>query len=349
MNTAEIGRTARKRFKGACRVCRVCDGRACAGEMPGMGGVGTGSSFIANVEALAAIRLTMRVIHEVSEPDISFQLFGHRLSMPILAAPVAGVSPNMRDAVTEQGLAQAMVGGSAAVGTVGLTGDGPHPIHFSAGLEAVNAHGGRGIPIAKPRPAQEILKRVRQAEQAGAWAVGVDVDAAGILNMVRAGQPVGPKSTQEWAEIIAATDLPFILKGIMTVEDAEACVEAGAAAIVVSNHGGRVLDHTPGTAEVLPDIAKAVRGDVTVLVDGGVRSGVDVLKMLALGADAVLVGRPLAIAAVGGGAEGVSMVLEQYADQLRSAMILTGCASLDRIHKSILSPSYDTRPSHSDH
>ncbi len=301
-----------------------------------MGGVGTGSSFIANVEALAAIRLNMRVIHDASEPDISVELFGHQLSMPILAAPVAGASPNMRGAITEQELALTMVGGSAAAGTIGLTGDGPDPVHFSAGLEAVRAHGGRGIPIVKPRPAEQILHRVRQAEEAGAWAVGVDVDAAGIINMVRAGQPVGPKPAREWAEIIAATDLPFILKGIMTVEDAEASVKAGAVAIVVSNHGGRVLDYTPGTAEVLPEIAKAVGGDVFILVDGGVRSGVDVLKMLALGADAVLVGRPLAIAAVGGGAEGVATVLNQYADQLRSAMILTGCTSLDEIDESIL-------------
>jgi len=168
--------------------------------------------------------------------------------------------------------------------------------------------------------------------------VGVDVDAAGIIGMVRAGEPVGPKTGKAWREIIASTGLPFILKGIMTVEDAQAAVEAGAAAIVVSNHGGRVLDHTPGTAEVLPKIAEAVRGDVFILADGGVRSGVDVLKMLALGAHAVLVGRPLAIAAVGGGAEGVVMVLNQYADQLRSAMILTGCASLDEIDESILFP-----------
>ena len=338
MDIAEIRQRAKERFNGACRVCRVCDGRACAGEMPGMGGVGTGASFIANVEALAAIHLNMRVIHNVSEPDISVELFGHRLSMPILAAPVAGALPNMRDAISEEDLALAMVGGSAAAGTVGLTGDGPHPIHFQAGLEAVIAHRGRGIPIVKPRPAEEILHRVRQAEEAGAWAVGVDVDAAGILNMVRAGQPVGPKPVKEWADIIAATDLPFILKGIMTVEDAKASVEAGAAAIVVSNHGGRVLDHTPGTAEVLPEIAESVRGDVLVMVDGGVRSGVDVLKMLALGADAVLVGRPLAIAAVGGGAEGVATILNQYADQLRSAMILTGCASLGEIDESILFP-----------
>jgi len=336
MDITEMNRLARERFKGTCRVCRVCDGRACAGEMPGMGGTGTGSSFIANVEALAAIKLNLRTIHQASEPDISFELFGYRLSTPILAAPVAGMRLNMGDAMSEADFVMAMIGGSGAAGSVGMTGDGPGPVVYSTGINVIRANGGRGIPIIKPRLAEEVVTRIRQAEEAGAWAVGVDVDAAGIIGMVRAGEPVGPKTVGAWREIIAATDLPFILKGIMTVEDAEAAVEAGAAAIVVSNHGGRVLDHTPGTADVLPEIAEAVRGDVFVLVDGGVRSGADVLKMLALGANAVLVGRPLAIAAMGGGAEGVTTVLDLYADQLRSAMILTGCASLDEIDESIL-------------
>jgi len=337
MNIAEIRQTAKERFKGTCRVCRVCDGRACAGEMPGMGGTGTGSSFIANVEALAAIKLKLRTIHDASEPDIGFELFGYKLSMPILAAPVAGMRLNMGDAMPEADFVMAMISGSKAAGSVGMTGDGPGPVIYSTGVDVIRANGGRGIPIIKPRLAEEIVNRIRRAEEAGAWAVGVDVDAAGIIGMVRAGEPVGPKTVEAWREIIAATDLPFILKGIMTVEDAEAAVEAGAAAVVVSNHGGRVLDRTPGTADVLPQIAEAVRGEVFVLVDGGVRSGVDVLKMLALGANAVLVGRPLAIAAMGGGAEGVTMVLGQYTDQLRSAMILTGCASLDEIDESILS------------
>ncbi len=336
MDIAEIRAATRERFKGTCRVCRVCDGRACAGEMPGMGGTGTGSSFIANVQALAAIKLNLRTIHDAVEPDIGLELFGYKLSMPVLAAPVAGVRLNMGDAMPEADFVMAMIGGSRAAGSVGMTGDGPGPVLYNTGIDVIRANGGRGIPIIKPRLAEEIVARIRQAEEAGAWAVGVDVDAAGIIGMVRAGEPVGPKTVEAWREVIAATNLPFLLKGIMAVEDAEAAVEAGAAAIVVSNHGGRVLDHTPGTADVLPEIAEAVRGDVFVLVDGGVRSGVDVLKMLALGANAVLVGRPLVIAAVGGGAEGVTAVLDQYADQLRSAMILTGCASLDEIDESML-------------
>jgi isopentenyl diphosphate isomerase/L-lactate dehydrogenase-like FMN-dependent dehydrogenase len=131
-----------------------------------------------------------------------------------------------------------------------------------------------------------------------------------------------------WKKTISQTKIPVILKGIMTAKDALLAVQAGAAGIIVSNHGGRVLDHTPGTAEVLPEIAAAVKGKIKIFVDGGIRSGVDVLKMLALGAEAAFVGRPMAVAAVGGGREGVALLLNQYAEQLRTAMIYAGCGSL---------------------
>jgi 4-hydroxymandelate oxidase len=154
--------------------------------------------------------------------------------------------------------------------------------------------------------------------------------------MRRAGQPAGPWPMQVWRKTISQTKLPVILKGIMTVQDAKLAAQAGAAGIVVSNHGGRVLDHTSGTADVLPEIVSAVKGEIKVFVDGGVRSGTDVLKMLALGAEAVLVGRPMAVVAVGGGQEGVSLLLNQYAEQLRTAMLYTGCSSLAEITPSIL-------------
>ena len=166
--------------------------------------------------------------------------------------------------------------------------------------------------------------------------MGIDVDAAGILPMRAAGQPVEPKTVAQLKELVQSTRLPLILKGIMCVEDALAAREAGAAAIVVSNHGGRVLDHTPGTAEVLQQIAQAVRSDIVVLADGGVRSGVDVLKMLALGAHAVLVGRPLATGAIGAGADGVRLILEQMRNELKVSMIYTGCASVSEIGEGVL-------------
>ena len=137
-------------------------------------------------------------------------------------------------------------------------------------------------------------------------------------------------------ELKAATNLPFIVKGIMTVEDALLAVEAGVDAIVVSNHGGRVLDCTPGAAEVLPDIAEAVKDKLTVLVDGGVRSGVDVLKLIGLGADGVLIGRPFVTASFGGGKEGVELYVNKVIGELEATMRLTGCQTVKEIDGKVI-------------
>jgi len=110
-----------------------------------------------------------------------------------------------------------------------------------------------------------------------------------------------------------------------------AAVEAGAAAIIVSNHGGRVLDNMPGALHVLPDIASVVKKKIVVLVDGGIRSGADALKCIALGADAVLIGRPIAIAAFGAGIEGVEFYMNDIRKELSNSMILTGCSSIEKI------------------
>lgn len=164
----------------------------------------------------------------------------------------------------------------------------------------------------------------------------MDIDAAGLITLALHGKPVGPKTVEEIKEIVKSTKLPFILKGIMTVEDAKLAIEAGVDAIVVSNHGGRVLDQTPGVADVLPEIAEAVKGKVTILADGGVRTGVDVLKMIALGADAVLIGRPFVTASFGGEREGVKTYVENLKSELKSAMVLTGCNSIKDIDEKII-------------
>jgi isopentenyl diphosphate isomerase/L-lactate dehydrogenase-like FMN-dependent dehydrogenase len=121
-------------------------------------------------------------------------------------------------------------------------------------------------------------------------------------------------------------------------------VDVGADAIVVSNHGGRVLDHTPGVAEVLAEVAAAVGGRIAVLADGGVRSGADVLKMLALGADAVMIGRPFSVAAMGGLLEGVQAYIAQIRGELRQAMVLTGCATVAAVDRAILFEKQEPLP-----
>jgi len=333
-NTLKV--TAREKFHGSCRVCPVCNGVVCSGEVPGMGGLGTGSSFRHNVEALANYRLNLRTVHSVNQPKLSCTILGIDLAMPVIGAPIGGIGMNMNHALTEEEYVAAVVSGCRKAGTICMTGDGPKPEVFEAGLTAMLPEQGAGIPVIKPRENDKIIELAKRAAAAGAPAFGVDVDAAALINMTNAGQPVGPKTQAELEYIKKAVPIPFIVKGIMTADEAEACYQAGVDAIVVSNHGGRVLDGTPGTAEVLPEIADVVKGRLSILVDGGVRSGADVLKMLALGADAVLVGRPLAIAAVGGGADGVALALARMSAELRAAMVMTGTEDAASVTAQIL-------------
>ncbi|MGE4559805.1 MAG: alpha-hydroxy-acid oxidizing protein, partial [Desulfobulbus sp.] len=239
MDIQTVRAQAREQLKGFCRVCPVCDGRACAGEVPGMGGVGTGSAFKANMEALAAVRLNMRTVHGVKEPDLSLNLWGKVLAMPILGAPITGSTYNMGGKMSEQDFIAEMVAGALMAGALCMTGDGADPAMFTSGIKAGEANRGGSIAIIKPRARDAVIGQLKTAEQAGVLAAGMDIDGAGLVTMALKGQPVGPKTSEELAELIAATTLPFIVKGIMTADEAETAVKAGAAAIVVSNHGGR--------------------------------------------------------------------------------------------------------------
>ncbi len=338
MEWSEVKAAARERFNGACRVCPICNGVACAGEVPGMGGIGSGAGFHNNFKALAEYKLNLRTVHRAHTPNMAATLFGQEMRMPVLAAAIGGTAMNMKTSLSEEEYSMAVVTGSVQAGVIGMTGDGPKNEVFQGGINAIRSEQGRGIPIIKPREPERIVKLANEAAEAGAIAFGIDIDAAALINMTRAGQPVGPKSFAELEYIKRHARIPFIVKGIMTVDEALACVEAGVDAIVVSNHGGRAMDHTPGTAEVLPAITKAVAGRLVVMADGGVRSGVDVLKMLALGAEFVLLGRPVTIGAVGGGAEGVKIVMDKIAGELYAAMTLTGCGDLRSISSRVLYP-----------
>ncbi len=332
----EIRKKAREQMKGYCRVCPVCNGVACAGEVPGMGGLGTASSFKANVAALAAERFNMRLIHNVDEPDTRVSILGYDLSMPILAAPIGGVEFNMGGSVSEEDYIRAVILGCREKGTLGCTGDGVPAFIHTAGFDAISEAGGAGIPFIKPWESDELYQKLEKAEAAGATVWGMDIDAAGLVTLKKMGRPVGPKDAKALAAIIGRSKMKCILKGIMTPDQARLAADAGAHGIVVSNHGGRVLDHTPGVAEVVSAVSSAVRGEIAVLADGGVRSGGDVLKMLALGADAVMIGRPFSVAAVGGLQPGVAAYLDVLHGELIQAMVLTGTARAAEVSSRIL-------------
>lgn len=332
----EVLDRARERMRGFCRVCPVCDGSACAGQVPGLGGIGSGASFAANCAALARLALNQRLLHDAGQPDTRRTLLGFDLALPVLAAPICGVSFNLGRGVSERRFAEAMLAGCREAGTIGCTGDGAPPEVFRAALSAIEASGGQCIPFIKPWLGREFADKLRMAEAAGARVVGVDLDGAGFRVLAEIGRPVGPRPAGEWREVIGGLRVPVALKGVMTPDEALLAVDAGACAIVVSNHGGRVLDHTPGVAEALPAVVRAVGGRIPILADGCVRSGGDVLKLLALGADAVLVGRPLAVAAMGGLARGVGLSLRRIKAELEQAMLMTGCADLSAVTDRVL-------------
>lgn len=335
MDTINI--SARERLRKVCYVCKQCNGKDCASGVPGMGGAGSGASFKRNSEALLNYKINTRVIHDVTNPDTSSSLFGIHLSFPVMAAPITGAITNLGGAIDELDYNIAVVKGCMDAGTIAFLGDGADPEKYKIAMEALHQFGGMGIPIFKPRANNdEIIKRIKAAEKAGAVAVGMDIDAIVFKTMELKHQAVKPKSLSELKSILSSTHLPFILKGIMNPRDAAMAVEAGAHALVVSNHGGRVLDEMVGTMDVLEDIVREVRGHIHILIDGGFRTGVDILKALALGAEYVLIGRPVAIAAVGMGSEAVAYYLKTLQAELKKAMILTGCATINDITSDIV-------------
>ncbi len=331
MDLKEIKKLARERMKGYCRVCKECNGVACAGEVPGMGGTGTGESFKRNYEALRNVKVVLKTIHEAKDPDISIELFGQKLELPFITAPVTGSSINMGGFLSEAEYSDDAVLGSIDAGTIAMTGDSGNPQFYIDGLNSIVKAKGKGIAIIKPREKDKVIENIKKAEEAGAMAVGMDIDGAGLITMALHGQPVGPKTLEELKEITSSTKLPFILKGIMTVDEAKVAVEAGASGIVVSNHGGRILDHALGSADVLSQIARQVKGKITILADGNVRHGVDILKYIALGADGVLAARPIIWGSYGGRREGVKTVINNFKNELKQAMILTGCKDIKAV------------------
>jgi 4-hydroxymandelate oxidase len=210
LRTARINAT--DKLKDVCRVCKQCNGVACAGQVPGFGGVGTGSSFINNVKALARLKINLKVLHDVREPDIRTKIFGLNLSMPILGAAVAGARINKMQGIEEHELANAMIGGSYMAGTIGMGGDGGHLEMFEATLNATKQLNGYAIPVIKPRLNDDLIARVVRARENCAVAVAIDVDAAGLVNMALLGQKVEPKTLLQICEIVQIAGIPLMTR-----------------------------------------------------------------------------------------------------------------------------------------
>lgn len=342
MTYQDVLETARTCSGPYCKACPVCNGRACKNQMPGPGAKGMGDSAIRNFDKWQEIRVNMDTLTANKPMDTSIELFGKRFRYPIFAGPVGAVKLHYGDKYSDTEYNEILVPACRDAGIAAFTGDGTDPHVMEAATKAIGEADGYGIPTVKPWNKETVDEKLQLIRASKAFAVAMDIDAAGLPFLKNLDPPAGRKSVAELAAIIGgfkANNIPFIVKGVMTVNGARKAIEAGASGIVVSNHGGRVQDQCPATAEVLEEIAAVVKREapeMKILVDGGIRSGVDIFKALALGADAVVIARPYVTAVYGGAAEGVRLLTEKLGVELADTMGMCGASTLGEISRDMV-------------
>ncbi|XP_025823727.1 peroxisomal (S)-2-hydroxy-acid oxidase GLO2-like isoform X2 [Panicum hallii] len=299
-----------------------------------------------NKEAFSRIQFRPRVLIDVSHIYMSTSVLGYSISMPIMVAPTA----LHKMAHPEGELASARA--AASVGTIMTLSS-----WSSYSIEVINSTGPgtRFFQLSVYKDRNLVQQVIGRAEKAGYKAIVLTVDApwlgrreADVKNRFTLPPNVVLKNFEgvdfgnidkvdpslswkdiKWLQTI--TSLPILMKGILTAEDTRIAIESGAAGIIVSNHGGRQLDHAPATISCLEEVVGEAKGRVPVFLDGGIRRGTDVFKALALGALGVFIGRPVLFALAVDGEAGVRKALQMLKDELEVAMALSGCASLKEI------------------
>jgi 4-hydroxymandelate oxidase len=332
------------------------------------GGAADEFTLLENTGAFHRLRLKSRVLRELAGGNTQLTLFSQNLEHPILLAPVAYQKLAHPQGELAAALGAAALGAGMVVSTqasVTLE-EIAHVVQQGAqsGLwfqlylqsdrgftrelvQRAETAGYRALVVTVDAP----INGIRNREQRSGFALPAGVEAANLRGMkAAAGHQAKPgdspifgssllATAPTWSDITwlqAQTNLPVLVKGILAPEDAERALQHGVAGIVVSNHGGRTLDTFPASIDALPAIARAVEGRVPLLLDGGIRRGTDVLKALALGATAVMIGRPYVYALASAGAAGVAHVLHLLRSELEAAMVLCGCRKLADIDSTVI-------------
>lgn len=328
------------------------------------GGAADEISLRANREAFDRLRLLPRILVDVSKLDTSVQILGQRLAVPILLAPVAyhKLFHAQGEVATAQGAGSAgmnmVLSSFSNVSVEEVARHCTSPLWFQLYVQPDRGFTRELVQRAEAAGCQALCVTVdtplagcRNREERSAFSLPAGLDCPN-LSALKSGTPTGGHrpggrgiysalfdATLSWKDvdwICSYAKVPVLLKGVLNPDDAEKAASTGASGIIVSNHGARNLDTVPATIEVLPAIAERVGGRVAVLMDGGIRRGTDILKALALGAKAVLVGRPYIYGLATSGADGVMRVLEILQAEFQIAMALTGRTSIAQLDKSVL-------------
>jgi isopentenyl diphosphate isomerase/L-lactate dehydrogenase-like FMN-dependent dehydrogenase len=320
-------------------------------------GAGTESTLRANREAFGKWVIRPRPMSGVSDPDMSATVLGIPLAVPILTSPFGGDALFHPDGQLAVARANAACGTASIAPEVGsfsyeqLRAAAPaavriaqvHPYEsFGAVAERVKAAGYDALCVTVDCPQMGVRARSRLARfhpDRSVWSGNAPGDGSPSANQMFRSGVTAASPAWSWAQLSRAAGqagLPWLAKGILTGEAALTALAAGASAILVSNHGGRQVDPAPASLDVLPEVVSAVAGRVPVLLDSGVRTGADVLLALALGADAVVIGRLAAYGLAAGGEAGVRRVLELLAEELRTLMVLAGLPDLKSITPDVL-------------
>jgi 4-hydroxymandelate oxidase len=291
-------------------------------------GVETSSVLKITRDYLDSLTIETRMIDSVLA-STQMTLFGEMFTTPVMTAPLSGLGAICRNPMVElaKGCKQA-----GAVMWVGI-GEGQE-------LKAIIETGAKTIKIVKPyKDNNLIFAKIAEAEQYGAFAVGMDIifsfGGKKEDSLIRS-DLMGPKTLAEIKSFVQATKLPFILKGILSEQDASKALEVGAAAIVVSHHGGGSIDYAVPPLKILPAITKVIAGRIPIFVDSGIVRGTDVFKALALGASGVLIGRTAMIGLAAGMATGVEKIISGTNEELRRVMNLTGSSNLETIDSKLI-------------
>ncbi len=337
MNYSEVLETAKQNIGTTCKVCPVCNGLACRNTLPGPGSKGPGNGANDNYNAWHKIKLNMDTIVANTEIDTSTSLFGRKLDMPLLTAPVGSIRLQYHPDSDVKDFNEQCMAACETRGLMHFYSTGLEELTHVAAIKSRMAHGNNGVPVINPEADENIVAQMKRCNEGQSpLAISVVVDSAGLPHLKECHGSGGTKSVEQIRMLKEAAGVPLVIKGVMTAKSALKAIEAGADAIIVSNHGGRVLSDTPATAEVLEEIAQAVNGKATIIVDGGIRSGIDMFKAYALGADICMICRPVIISYFGGGQAGLECYFDKLRAELTDTMYMCGARSISQITRDMV-------------